>query len=131
MSKILVVDDEENIRLLYRDEFADLGHDVLLAANGEEALEIVRRERPDLVTLDVRMPGQDGLEVLRRIKEERKDLPVVLVTAYNAFKQDFTTWACDAFVVKSANLDELKATVGRLLAGGPASPGVAQPPRGD
>lgn len=115
MSKILVVDDEENIRLLYEDEFTEMGHEVLLASSGEEALAIIGREKPDLVTLDIRMAGPDGIETLRRIKNLDRNLPVILSSAYNVYKNDFGAWASDAYIIKSSDLDELKEKVRELL----------------
>lgn len=115
MKKILVVDDEDNIRILYRDEFTEMGYKVLLAAGGEDALKIIKREKPDLVTLDIKMDGLDGIETLRRIKEVDKKIPVILCTAYNTYKSDFGTWASDAYIVKSSNMDELKNKVKELL----------------
>ncbi len=118
MKKILVVDDEENIRLLYRDELTEEGYKVELAANGVDALAKIDTFRPDLVTLDVKMPGIDGIEVLRRIREKNRSLPVVLLTAFGEFRQDFNTWASDAYIVKSHDTTELKKTVSRLLSEG-------------
>lgn len=115
MKTILVVDDEENIRELYRDELAEEGYTVVLAEDGYEALEKFKSLRPDLVTLDVKMPGIDGLEVLQRIREMDTTVPVLLLTAFGEFRQDFTTWASDAYIVKSADIRELKDTVRRLL----------------
>lgn len=117
MKKILVVDDEANIRELYRVELAEEGYEVELAENGLEALRKLESGRPDLVTLDVKMPGLDGIEVLRRIRQVNASLPVLLLTAFGEFRQDFNTWASDAYIVKSADLSELKATVRKLLEG--------------
>ena len=115
MKKILVVDDEENIRELYRDELAEEGYQVELADNGLQALSKFESFRPDLVTLDVMMPGMDGIEVLRRIRQMNPSVPVLLLTAFGEFKQDFNTWASDAYIVKSADVSELKQTVRQLL----------------
>ena len=117
MKKILVVDDEANIREPYRVELAEEGYDVELAENGLEALRKLEAFRPDLVTLDVKMPGIDGIEVLRRIRQVDASLPVLLLTAFGEFRQDFNTWASDAYIVKSADLTELKTTVRTLLGG--------------
>src|SRR4030066_1598099 len=102
MKKIRVVDEEENIRELYRDELAEAGYRVEMAENGLQALAKFESFRPDLVTLDVMMPGMDGIEVLRRIREKNPSVPVLLLTAVGEFKQDFSTWASDAYIGESA-----------------------------
>jgi len=115
MKKIMVVDDEENIRFLYKEELEEEGFTVELAKNGEEALEKLPTIHPDLITLDIKMPGMGGIEVLKRIREKDKHLPIILCSAYSDYKQDFATWASDAYVVKCADLTELKSTIRRLL----------------
>jgi DNA-binding response OmpR family regulator len=111
MKRILVVDDEEGIRQLYKEELEDEGYEVELAERGEEALEKISKAKPDAVILDLRMPGMGGLEVLERIREQDKDLPVVICTAYGEYKSDLSTWASDAYIVKSADLTELKGVI--------------------
>ncbi|MDY0389422.1 response regulator [Desulfobulbus oligotrophicus] len=113
--RILLVDDEESIQLLYREEFEEEGYIVDSALNGTEALEKFRANLPDLVVLDINMPGMNGIEVLRQMKEIKADMPVILNSAYQEYKQDFGSWASEAYVVKSANMDELKATVRKYL----------------
>ena len=115
MKKILLVDDEESIHLLYREEFEEDGYEVHSALSGEEALEKLNIVAPDLVILDINMPGMNGIDVLRRMKEMQPNMPVILCSAYQEFKQDLASWASDAYIVKSANLDELKAAVHNLL----------------
>ena len=112
---ILLVDDEEGIRLLYREEFEEEGYAVATASNGEEALETFNQEQPDLVILDINMPGMNGIEVLRRMKEINPNLPVILSSAYQEYKQDLGTWASEDYIVKSANMDELKKAVRKYL----------------
>jgi CheY-like chemotaxis protein len=112
---ILVVDDDASIRLLLEEELRAEGYEVAVAANGEEALQWISENQPDLVTLDIKMPGMMGLEVLRRIKQERPDLPVVMVTAYSSFRHDHDAEPADAYEVKSSDLAPLKRTIGRLL----------------
>ena len=112
---ILVVDDELSIRILYREELEEEGYAVITASDGDEALRKIRSEKPDLITLDIRMPGMDGIEVLHRIREMDKEIPVIMSTAYGEYRNDFNVWASDAYVVKTANLSELKETIGRLL----------------
>ncbi len=80
--KILLVDDEEGIRKVLGISLADAGYDVLTAASGEDALEIFRRESPSIVLTDIKMPGMDGIELLRRIKEEEPDAEVIMITGH-------------------------------------------------
>jgi len=115
MKKILIVDDEESIRLLYKEELEEDGFAVEVARNGKEALEKLSLFRPDLITLDIKMPVMDGIETLKRIREVDRQLPIILCSAYGEYKQDFTTWASDAYVVKCADLTDLKGTIRRLL----------------
>ena len=79
--RVLVADDEVSIRHLYKRELVKEGYDVLLASNGQEAIHQVQSERPDLVILDIRMPGMDGIQVLSRILEENNELPVIINSA--------------------------------------------------
>ena len=113
---ILVADDEENIRLLYSEELEEEGYKVIAAADGEEALSKVVELKPDLVVMDIKMPGISGVDALIKIKEIDRNLPVILCSAYSDYKQDFSTWASDAYVVKAANLDELKKAIAEVLA---------------
>lgn len=115
MKKILLVDDEESIQLLYREEFRDEGYEVITAINGTEALEKFESNDPDLVILDIQMPGMNGIEVLRQMKMLNPDIPVVLSSAYQEYKQDLGAWASDEYVVKSADISELKESVKRLI----------------
>ncbi|MCP4715565.1 MAG: response regulator, partial [Deltaproteobacteria bacterium] len=87
-----------------------------LAANGPEALEVFARSAPDLLVIDIKMPGMDGIELLRHIREISKNVPAILCTAYGEYKQNFETWASDAYVVKSANLENLLKKIKELLA---------------
>lgn len=115
MKKILLVDDEESIHLLYREEMEEEGYEVHSALSGEEALDKVKIINPDLVILDINMPGINGIDVLRQMKEMNPKLPVILSSAYQEFKQDLASWASDEYIVKSSNLDELKAAVKKHL----------------
>jgi DNA-binding NtrC family response regulator len=115
MSKILVVDDERNIRKLYESELTRAGYEVETAESAEEALEKIAKAPPDLVVLDIRLEGMDGIDCLRTIMEKRRDLPVVLNSAYSTYKQDFASWMADAYVVKSSDLTELKTKIKEVL----------------
>lgn len=113
--RILIVDDEPSIGTLYKEEFEDEGFEAKHVSSGREALEALDAFKPDVVTLDIKMPGMDGIETLRAIKERHRTLPVILCTAYDEYKADFGSWACDAYVVKSSDLGELKAAVTHAL----------------
>ncbi len=115
VKKILVVDDEDNIRLLYQEELQDAGYEVALAGDAEEALEKIEEGPPDLITLDVKLPGMSGLDFLKKLKENHKDIPVIMCSAYGTYKQEFQLWASEAYVVKSADLRELKMTIKEIL----------------
>ena len=113
--KILIVDDEENILLLYDQELQDEGYTTVLAQNGKECLEKVKNESPDLIVLDIRMPKMDGLEAIGNIIDINKNITIIINSAYSNYKDDFMSWAADAYVVKSYNLDELKTTIKEVL----------------
>lgn len=83
MPTILVVDDHEEIREALAEILEEEGHNILQAADGLQALEVISSKRPDVVLLDIAMPGMDGLETLRRLKDqpESATLPVIMVTA--------------------------------------------------
>lgn len=115
MKKILLVDDDESIQLLYQEELKDEGYNVVPAFNGEEALELFSTEKPDLVVLDIQMPGMNGIEVLRQMKMLNEKIPVVLSSAYHEYKQDLGAWASDEYVVKSADSSDLLAAIKKLL----------------
>ena len=115
MATVLVVDDDEHQRLLYKEEFQEEGYQVLLAGSGEEAIAAVAEQDVDVVVLDIAMPGMDGIEALGRILDRNRQLPVVLNTAYSSYKDDFMTWAADAYVTKSSDLTTLKQRVKEAL----------------
>ncbi len=118
--RILCVDDDDNCRMLYKEELAEEGYCVDTAQNGVEALRMIEESiifnAPyDLVLLDIRMPVMDGINACIRIKEQWHELPVITNTAYGGYKQDFKTWGADGFIWKSADLNELKETIRRLI----------------
>lgn len=114
MKKILIVDDDQHIRRLYKDELEEDGYEVIIASTGAEALELFDKENPDLVTLDILMPDIDGIKVLRQMKEKKPRLPIIMSTAYD-YRDDFAVWASEAYIVKSSELGELKETIKKLL----------------
>lgn len=128
MPTILVVDDDANQRLLYQQELERVGYEVKTAATGSQAVEQVSQGGIDLVVLDIVMPGMDGVEVLGRLLDLNRQLPVILNTAYSSYKEDFMTWAAEAYVTKSGDLSELRDKIREALTNrGMASPGKSSP----
>lgn len=115
MYTILVVDDEDSIRALYQAELEDEGYRVLCAADGATARKVLGEQEVHLMVLDIKLRGESGLQILQEVTRHFRQLPVVLSTAYGSFKDDFSSWLADAYVVKSGNLQELKAEVARVL----------------
>ncbi|HEB01762.1 MAG TPA: response regulator [Nitrospirae bacterium] len=112
--KILVVDDDAHILKLYKLELEEDGYEVITAANGQEAMELFESEEPNLVTLDILMPDIDGISLLRQMKEKKPRLPIIMSTAYD-YRDDFAVWASEAYLVKSADLSEMKEMISKLL----------------
>lgn len=117
MPKVLIVDDEESIRLLYSEELASDGYQVALAEDGHELIERIEREKPDVIILDIKMAGYNGLDLLQNIRERFYDMPVILCSAYSMFKGDLKSVAADYYVVKSSDLSELKRKLSQALEG--------------
>ena len=109
MAKILVVDDEEDVRKILKRFLLSIGHDAIMAANGEEALEKVQ-EDPTIVLLDYVMPGENGIEVLKKIKEISPSTDVIMVTGVGGHDigvESFKQGAFD-FVTKPIDLTHLE-----------------------
>ena len=115
MSRILVVDDEPNLRLVYNEELSDEGYEVLEAESGKETFEILNHEPVDLIVLDIKLGSESGLDVLQKITKQFPDIPVILCSAYSAFQDDYTSWLAESYVVKSSDSDELLKEVKRVL----------------
>jgi DNA-binding response OmpR family regulator len=115
MSKILVVDDESSIRLLYSEELAEEGYEVTTAGTVSEAVEKLLREEFDLMVLDIKLKDESGIDFLQEIVRERHNLPVILCTAFSCYKDDFSAWLADGYVVKSSNIQELKDEIRKVL----------------
>jgi CheY-like chemotaxis protein len=113
--KILVVEDEEGLRFLYKEELEAEGYQILTAANGREALQQLEEGKPDLIILDIVMPVMNGIEALGRIVGKERKIPIILNTSYSGYRQDFMSWAADAYVTKSVDLRDLKDKVKELL----------------
>jgi DNA-binding response OmpR family regulator len=115
--KILVVENEEALRFLYEEELTRERYEVLTAGSGKEAIKKWEEGVPNLIVLDIVMPVMDGIEVIGRILGKGKTIPIILHTSHPEYRGDFRSWGADAFVMKSYDLTELKATIKRLLQG--------------
>lgn len=117
MKRILVVDDEKNIRALFRDELEEAGYEVDTAASGQEALTMVASRSPDLIVLDIRMEDMTGLEVLEQVRRDHDKLPVIMCTAVRGLQDDFTVWDSKVsdYITKPVDLDDLKEKIQKAL----------------
>jgi DNA-binding response OmpR family regulator len=110
--KVLVVDDEKHIRMLYKEELEAEGYELATSDGQEDILEVVGREKPQVVILDIKLgPNRSGLDLLQEIRSKDQTLPVILSTAYDSFQHDLKSIAADYYVVKSVDLSELKNKV--------------------
>ena len=116
-TRILVVDDEHLIRWSLEQSLTKQGYEVAQAASGEEALKLVRDDAPDLVLLDIQLPGINGLEVLERIKEIDSQIIVIMVTALGVVETAVKAMRSGAYdyVNKPFNLDELAIVIKKAL----------------
>lgn len=113
--KILLIDDESNVRLLYKEELEDEGYIVYVAKDAKEGFEKFKKFNPDLVILDIKMPEISGIEALQKFKRLKGSIPVILLTAFGEYQYEFTTWAADEYIIKSSNMEKLKDTVKKYL----------------
>ena len=111
MNRILIVDDEKSIQLLFADELTEEGYEVITTGDGSGLMGMIEKKRPDLVVLDIKLGENDGLDLLQDIRNTYYDLPVVMCTAYPDFKYDLKSIAADYYVVKSSDLRELKRKI--------------------
>lgn len=113
--KILLVEDEENERLLYKEELEKEGFSVTCCEDGNEAIPYIEKEHFDLVILDIQMPQINGIETLGKILTKKRNIPIIIYTAYPQYKEHFLTWAADAYIVKSTDLNILKDKIHTIL----------------
>ncbi|MCL2760429.1 MAG: response regulator [Desulfuromonadales bacterium] len=115
MERIIVVDDESSIRLLYSQELADEGYIVDTSATIAEAVGLLGKNSYDVVILDIKLKNESGLDLLQKIVKEKNNMLVILSTAFSCYKDDFSAWLADSYIVKSGDLKELKDEIKRLL----------------
>jgi DNA-binding response OmpR family regulator len=117
MAKILIVDDEKSIRTLCSEELEDEGYEVVATGRCLDVLGLIDSARPSAVILDIRMEDCNGLDLLQEIRNAYPDLPVILNTAYDSYREDVKSVAADHYVVKSFDLAELKAKLAVVCKG--------------
>ena len=117
MARVLIVDDDENICSAFKLFLAELGHTALVASNANDALALVEEDSPDLVVMDIRMPGTDGLEALPAIRRIAPDVPVVMMTAYGTSQTSIEAVQRGAYdyLTKPLDLDVVKPVIERAL----------------
>lgn len=115
MAKILLVDDEKHILRYYTEELSGDGHQVVAVDSGEQLLNKIALHQPDLIVLDIKLVEWDGLDLLLDIRDRYYNLPVILCTAYDSFKEDPRSIAADYYVIKSFDLTELKTKIKRAI----------------
>ena len=115
--RILIVDDEENVRRMLTAAFTLDGHQPICAADGQQALEVFGQQKPDIVLMDIRMPRLGGMEALQVMRKTHQEIPVILMTAYAAVETAVEALRFGAFdyVIKPFDLDELKLLINRAL----------------
>lgn len=117
MAKVLVIDDEQGIRALLDTLLRRKGYDVIVAESGEKGLECFRRERPDVLVLDLKMPGMDGLTVLRQVRSLDPIMPVIILTGAGTAETEQRVRALGGteYVEKAFSLHLLGDALKRLL----------------
>ena len=116
--KVLVVDDQYGIRLLLKEVFSkDTNIIIYQASNGKQALEVIQHEKPDLILLDMKMPGMDGIELLRRLKRLNTRAKVIMMTAYGELDmvEEASELGASAHFTKPFDIEELRSEVMKQL----------------
>lgn len=115
--KVLIVDDQNGIRVLLMEVFSNEGYNTFQASNGRLALDIVRKESPDLVLLDMKIPGMDGLDILKHIKEIDAGIKVIMMTAYGELDmiKEATDLGALMHFTKPFDIDDLRVAVNKQL----------------
>lgn len=116
--KILIVDDQYGIRILLNEVFQKAGYQTFQAANGVQALAILDEEGPDIVLLDMKIPGMDGIEILKRMKAKVPDIKVIIMTAYGELDmiQEAKDLGATTHFAKPFDIDEIRDAVDNMLA---------------
>ncbi len=115
MKTLLIVDDEKKLLDLYKREFEAKGYRILAAGDGISALELAKNTRPDCAIVDIRLPGMGGLALIQRLLELDASIPIIINSAYQDAKDDFSSWCARFFVLKSSDMEELRQAVESVM----------------
>ena len=125
--KILIVDDQYGIRVLLQEVLSLDGYDTMIAEDGKEALQLFEQCEPDLVILDMKMPGMNGLDILRAIRKRPSDVHVFMMTAYGELDmiKEATRLGVKQYFTKPFDIEQLRQSVREWFAGVPETPPIA------
>jgi len=117
MKRILIAEDEEVLREVFKDELAEEGYGVVEARDAKGTLESLKKEKVDLLILDIKLPDMSGLKLLEMIRKNYPALPIIVCTAYDSFKTDYEIWAGQIadYIVKPVDLEVLKEKIGKII----------------
>ncbi len=115
MGKILIVDGNDTQRRLCETGLKSEGYEVVTVRNGWAAILEIKTRMPDIVVLDIMIPGMDGIELLNKLISINRKLSIIIHTATDDFRDNFMTWCADAYITKSSDLIELKDKIRELL----------------
>lgn len=115
MKRVLIIDDDPSIRLLYQEELLEEGYDVISSDGGKGVFRLIAEKRPDLILLDVKLGSRNGLDLLHDIRKDSWTIPVILLTVYPSFKLDSKSVSAHAYVTKNSDLRGLKQQINNCL----------------
>jgi len=115
MTRVMLIEDETNLRRLYRQELGQEGYEIIDVDSEADALSKLGQENIDAVVLDLRLWNHWGIDLLDEILARRREVPIIINTAYDQWRNDFHLWGADAFVTKSSDLTELKQALAQAL----------------
>lgn len=115
MKRILIIDDDPSIRLLYQEELLEEGYNVITSDGGQGAVDLIAEQRPDLILLDLKLGSRSGLDLLQDIRKDSSTIPVILLTAYPTFKLNSKSISAHAYVTKNSDLTGLKQQIAKCL----------------
>ncbi len=118
MAKILIIDDEDNIRNLLKNILIDIA-DIYDAGNGGKGMQIFQKEKPDLILLDIMLPDTSGIELLQRIREQDKNVKIVMITAYETIKSviDIMNINISGYITKPFVIKDVREKIKHILFG--------------